>query len=214
MTLIQLVLTGTCLAAGLGAVMVGNFLEALLLWLLPVGYFAFTRFRKIREQRNAERIKQQQESDAFWAKERELRKAEHTKSSAEIYERHRAAQMQQMNMMHQNASQASAAQQMAAMQSRVGWTDPRASYGSDLADNIINLWAVQSMMSQPTGFHASGLNVTKTSYDHNTDTVKVENIPVEQIYRSPEPSSSSSSSYSSDTSSDSFGGSDTSSDSF
>jgi len=212
MNLIQLVLTGTCLAAGLGAVMVGNFLEALLLWLLPVGYFAFTRFRKIREQRNAERIKQQQESDAFWAKERELRKAEHTKSSAEIYERHRAAQMQQMNMMHQNASQASAAQQQAAMQSRVGWTDPRASYGSDLADNIINLWAINSMLNQPTGVHASTISASGPAITDAPTSSRVDApAPASSYFND---SSSSSSSYSSDTSSDSFGGSDTSSDSF
>jgi hypothetical protein len=213
MTLIQLVLTGTCLAAGLGAVMVGNFLEALLLWMMPVGYFAFIRIRAAREQRNAEMKKQQEESDRFWAKERELRRAEHTKSSAEIYERHRAAQMQQMNMMHQNASQASAAQQQAAMHARQGWTDPRASYGSDLADNIINLWAINSMMNQSSGVHASTISPSGPAVT-DTPPSRVDPIQFHSFVNSGSESSSSSSSYSSDTSSDSFGGSDTSSDSF
>jgi ribosomal protein L29 len=205
MKLIELLLTAACAVAGIGALMAGNCLEALLLWLLPIGFFLFVRIRKARKEEADRRAKQQEESDKFWAKERELR----TKSDADLYNRHRAAQMQQMNMMHQNASQVSAAQQQAAMQSRQGWTDPRASYGSDLADNIVNLWAINSMVQSGTG-------VTRTHYDENTNSVKVQHVPTEQVYRSPdpEPSSSSSSSYSSDTSSDSYGGSDTSSDSF
>lgn len=221
MTLIELFLIGLCAAVGLGALLAENCLEALVIWLLPIGYYAVRRALKMREQRNAEQAKRQEESDRFWAKERELR----TKSSdpAEqtahdryrarqqaAYDRHRAAQLQQMNMMHQNATQTAAAQQQAAMNARVGgWPDPRTSYGSDLADNIVNLWAINSMLQSGTG-------VTRTSYDENTSSVKVQHVPTEQVYRSPdpEPSSSSSSSYSSDTSSDSFGGSDTSSDSF
>lgn len=205
MTLIELLVIGCITGVASAAVMAGNWLEALLIFLLPVAFYAIRSWLDRREQRNAERAKQQEESDKFWAKERELR----TKSDADLYNRHRAAQLQQMNMMHQNASQISAAQQQAAMQSRTGWTDPRASYGSDLADNIVNLWAINSMMQSGTG-------VTRTHYDENTNSVKVQHVPTEQVYRSPdpEPSSSSSSSYSSDTSSDSYGGSDTSSDSF
>lgn len=208
MKLIELLLTAVCAVAGIGALMAGNCLEALLLWLLPVGFFLFVRIRKARKEEADRRAKQQEESDKFWAKERELR----TKSDADLYNRHRAAQLQQMNMMHQNASQVSAAQQQAAMQSRQGWADPRASYGSDLADNIVNLWAINSMLNQPSGVHASTVSQGGPAV---TDTPR--QAAVEKYLSSvqvEDSSSSSSSSYSSDTSSDSYGGSDTSSDSF
>jgi hypothetical protein len=214
MNLIQLLLTGVCAAIGLGALLVGNCLETLLIWMMPIGYFAVTKWRASRKQRNEEFLKRKAESDAFWEKERELRAA---KNKAHLDSRdredarrnqYRQYQQQQMDMMHQNAIQQAAAQRQAAMGNTV-WTDPRASYGSDLADNIVNLWAINSMMQSGTG-------VTRTHYDENTNSVKVQHVPTEQVYRSPdpEPSSSSSSSYSSDTSSDSYGGSDTSSDSF
>lgn len=211
MKLIELLLTAACAVAGIGALMAGNCLEALLLWLLPVGFFLFVRIRKARKEEADRRAKQQEESDKFWAKERELR----TKSDADLYNRHRAAQMQQMNMMHQNASQVSAAQQQAAMQSRQGWTDPRASYGSDLADNIVNLWAINSMLNQPSGVHASTISPSGPPIT-DTPPSRVDPIQFHSFVNSgpSEPSSSSSSSYSSDTSSDSYGGSDTSSDSF
>ena len=129
-----------------------------------------------------------------------------------LYEQHRVAQLQQMNMMHQNASQASAAQQQAAMQSRVGWSDPRSQYGSDLADNIINLWAINSMLNQPTGVHASTISPSGPPVT-DTPPSRVDPIQFHSFVNSGAESTSSSS-YSSDTSSDSFGGSDTSSDSF
>lgn len=209
MTLIELLLIGLCAAVGLGALLAENCLEALVIWLLPIGYYAIRRALKMREQRKAEQAKRQEESDRFWANERE-RKARDKQDQQDAYNRHRAAQLQHMAMMHQNATRTAAAQQQAAMNNRVGgWPDPRASYGSDLADNIVNLWAINSMLQSGTG-------ATRTSYDENTSSVKVQHVPTEQVYRSPdpEPSSYSSSSYSSDTSSDSFGGSDTSSDSF
>ena len=222
MTLIELLILGGIAGIATAAVLAGNYAEALLIFLLPVAFYAVRKAMALREQRKAEQAKRQEEADKFWAKERERRiKAEkplpdtheyvsdrwHAQEK-QAYDRHRAAQLQQMNMMHQNATQAAAAQQQAAMQARQGWADPRASYGSDLADNIVNLWAINSMMQQGTG-------VTRTHYDENTDSVKVQHVPTEQVYRSPDPEpTSSSSSYSSDTSSDSFGGSDTSSDSF
>jgi len=218
MNLIQLLLTGVCAAAGIGALMVGNCLEALLIWMMPIGYFAVTKWRKVREQRIAEMKKRQEESDRFWDKERELRMAgrvakdQQEMEQRRLYEQHRAAQMQQMNMMHQNASQAAAAQQQAAMQARQGWTDPRASYGSDLADNIINLWAINSMLNQPTGMHASTISASGPAIT-DTPPSRVDPIQFHSFVNSGAESTSSSS-YSSDTSSDSFGGSDTSSDSF
>jgi len=187
---------------------------------LPLGYFAVTKARAMRAQRKAEQAKRQEEADKFWAKERELRMQSkeqtahdrYAERQKQAYDRHRAAQLQQMNMMHQNASQAAAAQQQAAMQSRVGWTDPRASYGSDLADNIINLWAINSMMNQPTGVHASTISPSGPPVT-DTPPSRVDPIQFHSFVNSGAESTSSSS-YSSDTSSDSFGGSDTSSDSF
>ena len=233
MRLIELAITAFCAILGFGALFVGNYIEGILLWILPVGYFLFVRIRKARREEADRRAKQQEESDKFWAKERELRTkvaaplpetheyvtdrwhAQKKKAAdQEAYDRHRAAQMQQMNMMHQNASQVSAAQQQAAMQSRQGWTDPRASYGSDLADNIINLWALNSMMNQPSGVHASTISPSGPPITDAPTSSRVDAPTVSSYFNDSSSSSSSSSSYSSDTSSDSFGGSDTSSDSF
>jgi len=221
MTLIQLLLTGVCAAAGLGALLVGNCLEALLIWMVPIGYFAVTKWRTSRKQRNEEFLKRKAESDAFWEKERELRAA-HNKAHLDARDRedarrnqYRQYQQQQMDMMHQNAMQQAAAQRQAAMQSQAnpfGYMDPRQTYGSDLADNIVNLWAVQSMLNQPTGVHASTISPSGPPITDAPTSSRVDApAPASSYFND---SSSSSSSYSSDTSSDSFGGSDTSSDSF
>jgi hypothetical protein len=74
MKLIELLLTALCAAVGIGALSVGNYLEATVICMLPIGYFAVTKARAIRAQRKAEQAKRQEEADRFWAKERELRK--------------------------------------------------------------------------------------------------------------------------------------------
>ena len=209
MTLIELLILGVIAGIATAALLAGNCLEALLIFLLPIGFYAIRKGLELRKERKQKRQAQEEATQKYYA---DVRKRHESDSELyhkqQAYNRHRAAQLQQMNMMHQNATQAAAAQQQAAMNARQGWADPRASYGSDLADNIINLWAINSMMQSGTG-------VTRTHYDENTDSVKVQHVPTEQVYRSPDPEpTSSSSSYSSDTSSDSFGGSDTSSDSF
>ena len=228
MKLIELLLTALCAAAGIGALSVGNYLEATVICMLPIGYFAVTKARAMRKKRR-------EELEEFWKKEQytfdrwHAQKAVPKEQTAhdryaerqkQAYDRHRAMQRQQMDMMHQNSTQAAAnalAQQQAAQQSaRFGWSDPRAQYGNDLADNIINLWAINSMMNQPSAVHAataspSGPPVT------DTPPSRVDPIQFHSFVNSGSEStssSSSSSSYSSDTSSDSFGGSDTSSDSF
>ncbi len=229
MRLIELTITAFCVILGFGALFVGNFVEGTILWLLPLGYFAVTKARAMRAQRKAEQAKRQEEADRFWAKERELRKKpqeEYTfdrwnavtsreqqeMEQRRLFEQHRASQLQQMNMMHQNSTQAAAAQQQAAM-NRQGWTDPRASYGNDLADNIINLWAINSMLNQPSAVHAATVSPSGPAVT-DTPPSRVDPIQFHSFVNSGSESTSSSSSYSSDTSSDSFGGSDTSSDSF
>jgi uncharacterized membrane protein len=209
MRLIELTITAFCVILGFGALFVGNFVEGTILWLLPLGYFAVTKARAMRAQRKAELEKIRQEAEEYSRKRRAMDEAE-----SEQYHRHRAMQLQQMNMMHQNSIQ-NAAQQQAAM-NRQGWSDPRASYGNDLADNIINLWAINSMLNQPSAVHAATVSPSGPAVT-DTPPSRVDPIQFHSFVNSGSEStssSSSSSSYSSDTSSDSFGGSDTSSDSF
>lgn len=219
MRLIELTITAFCVILGFGALFVGNFVEGTILWLLPLGYFAVTKARAMRKKRK-------EELEEFWKKEQytfdrwHAQKAVPKEQTAhdryaerqkQAYDRHRAMQRQQMDMMHQNSIQ-NAAQQQAAM-NRQGWTDPRASYGNDLADNIINLWAINSMLNQPSAVHAATVSPSGPPVT-DTPPSRVDPIQFHSFVNSGSESTSSSSSYSSDTSSDSFGGSDTSSDSF
>ena len=223
MTLIQLLLIGLCAAAGLGALLVGNCLEALLIFMVPIGYYAITKWRKVRKARNEDFLKRKAESEAFWEKERELRAA-HNKAYLDGRDRederrnqYRQYQQNQMSMMHQNAMAQAAAQRQAAMNrpNPFGYMDPRQTYGSDLADNIVNLWAINSMLNQPSAVHAATASPAGPAIvDAPKEPVTTDPIQFHSFVNSSLESSSSSSSYSSDTSSDSFGGSDTSSDSF
>lgn len=219
MTLIELLIVGCIAGIASAAVIAGNCLEAFLICLLPIGYYVIRKAVNMRKER--EDLKRKDEEYAFdrWQAQKRVDREMRSKIESEVYDRHRAAQLQQMNMMHQNATQAAAAQQQAAMNARVvggqSWTDPRASYGSDLADNIINLWAINSMMNQSSAAHAStALQGGSAIVDRPLqEPVKTDPVQFHSFVNSSSESTSSSS-YSSDTSSDSFGGSDTSSDSF
>ena len=231
-----IVLIAGALSMGLGAcaVVVGDPLVGSLLFIAPLVWWGATMVWSKRKKRNEEfagRLADAQEFERMF-KEKRKAEAEAEYNQALLRDKHTAIyreemQRQQMQML---AAQQAAREQRAAMARQgpprsgmsYGFSDPRASFSSQAQQNsssfLMDMVTANAINSALNDAINTGTGVTKTSYDHNTATVKVEHIPVEQFYREPEPdrssSSSSSSSYSSDTSSDSFGGSDTSSDSF
>jgi hypothetical protein len=106
-----------------------------------------------------------------------------------------------------------AAQQSMQAQQRysMGYSDPRAAQGMGFVDTMLAT-AIGNAVGDAI---SAGVGITRTRTEE-TGEVKIEHVPVREVYRSadPEPERSSSSSYSSDTSSDSFSSSDTGSDSF
>jgi hypothetical protein len=153
----------------------------------------------------------------------EYERAQH-RSKTISPEEHQAALMRRQGAMaaraHFDRQQALRAQQMANTGPLYGFSDPRATYAAQQSQNNFLSDTVNALMMQQ--MLNSGTVVTKSHYDNDTATVVTKVIPVEHLYREPDPEpqrsyssdTSSSSSSSSDTSSDSYGGSDTSSDSF
>lgn len=220
MKLIQFMGTLLCLSLAGATGVVGNWDLAFLFASIPVSYwiiYASLRAKRISDERYKAKMNEIEAQYAKLAKEREERRArEGLQTRSEAQQRY-AAQQQQRQAFNNMHAQQLAAQQSAGMANArygYGYSDPRAVHQqSALSDPFFNAVLANSLSDALT----AGMGVTRTRTEE-TGEVKIEHVPVREVYRSadpePERSSSSSSSYSSDTSSDSFSSSDTGSDSF
>ena len=218
MTLIALLGTIAVMAIGASAAVMGDALAGIILFLLPIGYWAIVLIRGQRKKIDeafAARLRQHEEDYE------KMKEAHRVRAEAEYARAVRNSAQQQANMARANYDrQRALAAQQQSQYNGFGFLDPRAAFNaqqpqSNFLSDTVNALMMQQMMN-------SGTVVTKSHYDHDTDTMVTKVIPTESVYREPDPEpqrsyssdTSSSSSSSSDTSSDSFGGSDTSSDSF
>jgi len=212
-----------CTVAGAGMAVatatVGNWGIASLFVAAPAVYWVVVltqRAKRISAERRKVREQAAEDARKELLKHRDVqREREHLQSYARAQQDYHARAAQQRQAFNNMHAQQLAAQQSAGMANArygYGYSDPRVVHQqSALSDPFFNAVLANSLSDALT----AGMGVTRTRVEE-TGEVKIEHVPVREVYRSadPEPERSSSSSYSSDTSSDSFSSSDTGSDSF
>lgn len=231
MKLIELGGTTVCLGLAAMTATVGNWATAAVFAGAPAVYWTVMltqRAKRISAERRKAKMNEIEATYAKLAKEREEHRAQEGLQTRSQAQQRYEAQQQQRNafLRSQMDLQAMALQQrqmadlqraQLAQQSQrytPGYSDPRAVQGMGFMDTMLAT-AIGNAVGDAI---SAGVGVTRTRTEE-TGEVKIEHVPVREVYRSadPEPersSSSSSSSYNSDTSSDSFSSSDTGSDSF
>lgn len=208
--------TVVCLGLAGATATVGNTEIAGLFVAIPVSYwiiYAALRAKRISDERYKAKMNEIEATYAKLAKEREERRAqEGLQTRSQAQQRYEAQQQQRQAFSNMQAQRFAAMQSMQAQQRYApGYSDPRAVQGMGFMDTMLAT-AIGNAVGDAI---SAGVGITRTRTEE-TGEVKIEHVPVREVYRSadPEPERSSSSSYSSDTSSDSFSSSDTGSDSF
>jgi len=213
-----------CTVAGAGMAVatatVGNWGIASLFVAAPAVYWTVVltqRAKRISAERRKVREQAAEDARKELLKHRDVqREREHLQSYARAQQDYHARAAQQRQAFSNMQAQRFAEMQSMQAQQRYtpGYSDPRAVQGMGFMDTMLAT-AIGNAVGDAI---SAGVGITRTRTEE-TGEVKIEHVPVREVYRSadPEPersSSSSSSSYSSDTSSDSFSSSDTGSDSF
>lgn len=215
MTLIALLGTLAAMSIGATAVVMGDPLVGMLIFLLPIGYWLVVLIRGQRAKQDkawAARLKQHEEEYEKMKEAHRVRaQAEYERATRNRIPTPSAAQQQQAHRAFAQWDHARAAQRQS-VYNGYGFLDPRSTYAAQQSQNNIlsdtaNALALYNLMSD-----SQSRNQPEPQRWPAPTPERVTEVP--SAGWSSNDTTSSSSSSSSDTSSDSFGGSDTSSDSF